>query len=447
MNHAPTTFQFSEQAQPLHRNFLSKDARDGFRTLMVQDFQGRMKPFDTLTHETVMKVTKRHAFDEWEPVDMFLAWMIQPKPWFERPVLAVRHKGLKQMLGIGAGVKHVTVMSLIDQSGNYRLAGMVDDTRRKPGGERSKAEHKLLSFDDRLNVFDLVARGMFLRIFPVPGHENDRWVAPAELNDELAATIGEDLFHEYLGAWQEMLRALESQNGAAMTQSIEKIRALQIAHSGDVLPSQASMRAELLLNKYQPFMWVSLPFLLAFFLLMGAYAWSLIRGISGAISWKQPLYALGMGVYLISVVWLAGAYVIRWAASGHAPLSNGYESLLFIAVMIAVVGGYYETRGRNGSIAGLAGLLTSVILGVAMLPGFDPAISPLQPVLASYWLIIHVTIITASYGFLGLAAVAAMAILVLHLFKRPGRQQLHFAMLDLWKLHWNVMIAGVALSP
>ena len=47
-------------------------------------------------------------------------------------------------------------------------------------------------------------------------------------------------------------------------------------------------------------------------------------------------------------------------------------------------------------------LLAAVILGVAMLPTFDPAISPLVPVLASFWLIIHVTIITASYGFLGL---------------------------------------------
>jgi len=443
-HHAPVTFRLPADAPELQRNFLDDGTRDAMRTMMVQDFQGRMKPFDTLSNETITKITKRHGFDGWEPIDMYLAWMLQPQPWFDRPLLAVRNKGLKDMLGVSQSTHHIPVTAILDPSGHYKLTQLVDDTHRKPASERSKAESKLLSFDDRLNVFDLVIRGMSLRLFPVPGDENHRWVAPAELDDELAETIGEDLFHAYGTAWQKLLTGITAQDAVKTGEAIETIRALQIEHGGAVVPSPMAMRAEILLNKYQPFVWVSLPYLLAFFILMGAYARNLMRKVAGPASWKEPLYGLGMGIYLLAMIWHVGAYVARWVASGRAPLSNGYESLLFISVMIAVAGWYYETRGRKGSIAALAALLTSVILGVAMLPGFDPAISPLQPVLASYWLIIHVTVITASYGFLGLAAVAAMAILVMHLFKRPGRQHLHFAMLDLWKLHWNVMITGLA---
>ena len=78
------------------------------------------------------------------------------------------------------------------------------------------------------------------------------------------------------------------------------------------------------------------------------------------------------------------AYTLRWVASGRAPLANGHESLL-----------------------------TTVILGVSMLSVFDPAIGPLVPVLASYWLNIHVTIITASYSFLGLAFMVGILIMIL----------------------------------
>ena len=95
-------------------------------------------------------------------------------------------------------------------------------------------------------------------------------------------------------------------------------------------------------------------------------------------------------------------------------------------------------------MAALAGLLTAVILGVSMLPTFDPAMSPLVPVLSSVWLIIHVTVITASYGFLGLAALVSMAILILHLFKSQGRRNLLMAILELHKLNWNVLVMGIA---
>jgi cytochrome c-type biogenesis protein CcsB len=177
---------------------------------------------------------------------------------------------------------------------------------------------------------------------------------------------------------------------------------------------------------------------------MAAYAWSLARMHGKRFSLRHPLYLLGMALYVGTVVFHIYGYILRWRAAGHAPLSNGYESLIFISVAIAIAGLYYELRGRRGSIGALSAMLTAFILGVAMLPTFDPAISPLVPVLSSFWLIVHVTVITASYGFLGLAAVMALTVLVLYLFKSPGRQTLRHAIADLHFLHWNVLIVGLA---
>jgi len=432
------------QAEPLAKNFLTPEARKVLQTLMIQDFQGRMKPFDTLGRESSMKITKRFSFNGWEPTDMYLSWMIQPRPWFERPLLAVRHPGLKEILGVSSSTTHVSTMSLSDGSGRYRLAPNVDHVHRKPAKERSKAENKLLSFDDRLNMFDLIVRQMAFRVFPVPNDENNRWLAPAELNEETAALLGDEVFGKCQAAWVMLVDGVLDQDNQTIIRGAQAIGDLQLAYGSHVIPSSTVLQSEMLLNRLQPFTWVTLPYLFAFMLLMGAYARNLIRNVNRPCTWREPLYAVGMVIFLGSVVFHLAAYALRWVASGRAPLSNGYESLLFIAAMIAVAGLYYELRGRRGSIAALSGLLTAVILGVAMLPGFDPAISPLQPVLASYWLIIHVTIITASYGFLGLSAMISMAMLAMYVFKRPGRQHLHMAILDLHGLNWSVMITGLA---
>ena len=45
----------------------------------------------------------------------------------------------------------------------------------------------------------------------------------------------------------------------------------------------------------------------------------------------------------------------------------------------------------------------------------DPEITPLQPVLKSYWLQIHVSVITSSYAFLGLAAILGVVNLILYI--------------------------------
>lgn len=426
-------------ADPRH-NFLSEEARLAVGSLMIQDFQGRMKPFDTLSRESVMKITKRSSFDDWEPVDLYLSWIAHSDYWFDQPILAVRYVGLKDFLGVSESTKHVTPNSLYNESGRYRLSGDVESAHRTPDKEKSKTQKKLLSFDERFNLFHMALRGLTLRLFPVVGDERNTWLS----STEAAQKVGGGLADEYTSTFDSFLHAIQEQDSQGILQGARAIAAIQAEHGAEVLPSKTQLRAEMELNRLQPFTWSSLPYLAAFPLLILAYGWSLARHRGGPLSFRNIFYSLGMLLYAGAMIFHLFGYVLRWVASGRAPLSNGYESLVFIALVLGIAGFLYELKGRRGSVAGPAALLTSVILGVAMLPTFDPAITPLVPVLASYWLIIHVTIITASYGFLLLAAVLAMSILILHLFKNKGRDTVQLAVNDLHWLHWNVMIVGLA---
>jgi len=442
-------------------NFLSAGTREGFSRLPMQDLRGRMKPLDTYVRELVMKVSKREHYDPvearvghapdafpppateepWEPMDLWLSWISNPQYWFEQPVIAVRFAGVKDLLGVPHEVKWVSARSLITPQGQYKLQDQVREALRTPDRDRSKVQRKLLDFNDRFNIFYDALGGGGVRFYPIPGDENDTW---AGLNDVEAIPPGEER-DTARGIMGELVEGAAHGDDARLAKALAVIQDLQHRYGADVLPSKTAVDAELWLNQSHPFRNVTMPYFAAFLVLIIAFFWSLARRRGEAYSWKHPLYALGMLLLLGSFGYHLYAYVLRWIASGRAPLSNGYESLIFIALATALAGIIFEVKDRRGSSGGIAALLTMVVLAVAMLSTFNPDIGPLVPVLASYWLNIHVTVITGSYGFLGLGSLLGALTLILLLFKGPGRPHLREAVMKLDRLSFKVLVTGLGL--
>lgn len=424
------------------KNFLSPEARDALRRLTVQDFQGRMKPLDTLSREMVMKITKRSHFEDWEPLDLYLSWMLSPRYWFDKPVINVRFPGLKERLGVDAATRAVSAASLLDASGQYVLTSDVEEALRTADRERSKLQRQLLTFDERVNLLFMNFQQSTLRIYPVPDDENHTWLAMDRLSQQLRS---DPRLAEFQRADQVLWGALAGGDDGEIRAAAATVHALQDKYGSAVEIKDQALAAELFLNARQPFMRVIPFYLLAWALLLAAYVNSLARRGGAAYSLRQPLYLIGSLVYWLSLFTHLTSFIMRWVASGRAPLSNGYESLIWISLMVGVAGFLFELKDRHALIASLGALLTGVVLSVALLSTFDPAIGPLVPVLASYWLNIHVTVITSSYGFLGLSALIALSILILYLFKAPGRHTVQDAIQQLHQMHWYVIVTGLGL--
>ncbi len=109
---------------------------------------------------------------------------------------------------------------------------------------------------------------------------------------------------------------------------------------------------------------------------------------------------------------------MRWYISGHAPWSNGYEAVVFIA-WVTVIAGFLFSK-KNPVILAATCILAFCMLFVTEMNILDPEITPLVPVLKSYWLMIHVAIITGSYGFLGLGAILGLINLLLFIFRNKN---------------------------
>ena len=433
-----------DHAMPQSSGFtvLSDPAREAASRLVIQDYRGRMKPLDTLAREFVMKVARKTKFQDRHPVDMYLNWVANPNQWWDQPCIAVRYPGLKDLLGVDASVKHVSPASLF-ANGQYKLAAQVEEAHRTPDRERSKTQRKLISFDERFNLLYMTFQASTLRMYPVPGDPNNTWLDIKEVTPRLDAAQA----RQYQEAYNDLLEGLRSGNNAQIMQGITETNVMQRQFGAAVIPSSGRMAAELFYNRAHIFSWMMVPLLGCFFLFMALFLWNLFRNKGARFSFRNPLYSLAMFAYSLAFAGMILGYVMRWVASGRAPLSNGHESLLFISLAAALAGLIFELVFRLAAPAGLASFLTVLILGVSMLSMFDPAIGPLVPVLVSYWLNIHVTIITASYAFLGLTFMIGTLILILMIVRglvgRQSQTNLDDSIKTLDKINFWVLIAGL----
>ena len=418
---------------------LAEPAREVAARMTIQDYRGRMKPFDTLAREMVMKIAKRSKFEGRHPVDQYLSWSLNPRYWADRSIIAVRFPGLKDLLGVDHSVKHVSYNSLFGSDGQYRISVQVQEAHRTPDRDRTKTQRKLISFDERFQLLNMTFRGFNLKMYPVPGDENDTWLAFQDVTLRLNAEQQD----AYRAAFASLSRGVESGSNAMIMDGLTKTRALQEQYGAAVIPSRRVVSAELFYNRSHIFSWMMIPLLGTFFVLMPVYLWNLFRNRNARISFRNPFYTLGLAMFAFAIGGMILGYTMRWIASERIPISNGHESLLFIAISVALAGLIFELVYRMGAPGALGGLLTTIVLGVSMLSTFDPAIGPLVPVLVSYWLNIHVTIITSSYGFLGLSAL--IGALTLFLLMAKGQDNLKEAIITLDNANKHILITGLGL--
>ena len=111
------------------------------------------------------------------------------------------------------------------------------------------------------------------------------------------------------------------------------------------------------------------------------------------ISWLVQAFKI---ILLLLFILHTGGLAARWFISGHAPWSDAYESMIYVAWATQFFGLVF---GRKSTLTmASTAFVAGMILMIAHWNWMDPAIANLQPVLDSYWLMIHVAVIVGSYG-------------------------------------------------
>ncbi len=383
-----------------------------FDTVLVQDVSGRIEPVNTLASEILRKVVRKERYKDQSPSQIMLGMLSFPQYWLNEKMIMVNHPEIQRQLGLEG--KYASFIDFFDSSGTYMLGQDVEDAYRKKPAYRSKYDNELIRTDERLNICNMIYTESALKIFPVPDDTAHKWQTPVSAKG--AYTTDDSIFAEHVleYLYTEIRKSTSTHNWELPVQLVRGIKKFQNQYGKDIIPSQTHIRAEIFYNNSNLFIYVMRIYMMVgFILLIIQFIHMFFPGFNLKF-FSIPAFIVILLTFLAHMSGLA----LRWYIAGHAPWSNGYEALTFIA-WATVLAGLIFSRKSSITLSATA-ILASLILMVAHMSWMDPQITNLVPVLKSYWLVIHVADITASYGFLGLGALLAAVNLLLMFFQTSG---------------------------
>jgi cytochrome c-type biogenesis protein CcsB len=418
-------------------NSFDKSHSEEFGNLLVQDTGGRIKPIDTLAREILNKVYKAENFYGLTATQVFLGMTIKPQEWQSIKFIKVKSKAINEVLDLNVDDKYLAFVDFFTPAGEYKLSKYLEEANQKRASYRTQFEKDIIKIDERINICYMVYVGSFLRIYPKPNDSSNRWYSPIEAMESFEASDSEiikDLTYNY---FNEIDVAIESNNWDKADDKLLEIKKYQEFYGKELFPSSSKIYAELLYNKLNLFVYLSYLYLIVGVLL-------LVVSFSKIIKPKIEFYTIvrysRFTIYLGFAVHTF-ALLLRWYISGHAPWSNGFESMIYIAWSMIVAG--LILSKRDSMTLSATTILSALTLFVAHLSWMDPEISNLVPVLKSYWLTIHVSMISGSYGFLALGAILGFINLILFIFRRPSNNSLDLSIKELSYIAEKSLIIGL----
>jgi cytochrome c-type biogenesis protein CcsB len=401
---------------------LNSDEANRFGEVLAQDQKGRTKPLYTISSDILRKVAREKDFDGLSPMQVFLGYSLDPYHWQSVPLIKVSNTELSTLLKLKGDRAAFSDIVTFGDGGGYKLSSYVEKAYSKPASERTRFDKEVIKLDERVNICYMMSEGGFMNIFPLRDG-TDHWGSSDDAA-KLTANAGDSLFVlNVIPMWAQAVTTVGS--GAAKPEEyLRAIKEYQQAHSGYDLPSESSIRAELFYYKANIFEKL-FPFYATLGLLMiMALISFIITGKGGGSIFMKILFSLAVAGFIFHTLGLG----IRWYISGHSPMSNGYESMLFIS-WVTMLAGFIFSRKSLLALAATC-VLAGMTLMVAHMSFMDPEITNLVPVLKSYWLTLHVSVITGSYGFLGLGAILGLIVMIIMLFVNKKNQERISATID-----------------
>jgi hypothetical protein len=332
-----------------------------------------------------------------------------PDYWLDKKIISVP-SNLRDQYKVG---EYASFRELANDVGDFKWMEDYRKAHQKLESQRDEFDKKLIKLVDRFQVLQSVFSWQYMRIIPVANEANNTWFVP--LSGELMKmdSVSSSIALKYLTSLDQAAKS--GKYGVAHDNLLE-LKKFQREVGSKVVPAELAVSLEISYNKmdifkntYRSYLLIGLILLIAYFIHI------LAKPTNRAFNRYNTIKKIFIVPLIVFFVYHASGLGFRWYISGHAPWSNGYEALVFIAWVTMGLGFIFARK--NPVILPGAAILAALMIFVTEMELMDPEISPLQPVLKSYWLKVHVAIITGSYAFLGLGAILGFMNLILYTFR------------------------------
>ncbi len=421
-------------------NSVSKEHAEKFGLLLIQD-NGRMKPINTFASELLRKVSRSDHYKGLTANQTFISMTEFPRLWIEVPLIALKrgNDSIRHVAGVPENQRNISLLDLFDNQGNYKLEPYLAAATRTTTPNQYQKD--FIRAHENFSLLNAALSGSILKIFPIPGDEGNKWVSYPELEE--AKLVGMDSLYarNILPMYFDSLKqARKTGDYKQAEELLESITNFQKKYGAEIMPSENKLKAETFYNKVDIF-----NRLYTYFALVGVLMFVFIiiqlfkdrKILRVLIKSSKVLLWIFFGLMTLGLA-------LRWYVSGHAPWSDAYESVIYVAWATVFFG---LSFGRKSDLtAASTAFMGAIILWVAHQNWLDPSIANLQPVLDSYWLMIHVAVIVMSYGPFTLGMILAAISLLLMIFTTKKNYKLmEINISELTVINEMALTAGLVL--
>ena len=349
---------------------------ESFGKLVIQDEGGRMKPVNTFASELLRKVSKKDTYLDMNADQVLLSMMVNPRAWYFVPFIYIKKDNtrLRDLIGIPHDQKYARFADLFTEEGVYKLTDAVSVAHKKK--IKNKYEESVLNVDGRANLLFGALGGSIFKFFPRQGAENNKWYSFLEVHHAGFSTEDSLYVSNIIPLYgRAVVSATGNGDYEEANEYLRSVHQFQRKFGSEVMPTERKVELELFYNKYDIFKSLFAYYMYASLLMFIV----VIVNIFKSNKTINFFIRLSTAIILLLFVYHTAGLGIRWYISGHAPWSNGYESMIYVSWATMFFGIIFGRRSPLTLAA--TTFVTSMLLMVAHWNWMDPSIGNLVPVL------------------------------------------------------------------
>lgn len=390
---------------------LPREVAEHFGDLYIL-YNNRICPLQTFARDFTVKLYGSSSYKGLTPEEVLTGWLFYYDSWKNEPILRIKSNEARKLLEIEGN--YARLKDYISTINEYKLEKMMNHIR---SGEQVTDKRGIEEADEKFNIINLVCTGAMMKIFPcrnIAGKTLE-WYSQS---DQLPQDMDNDkwvFIRKSMSYVNEMI-VMKKYNDACLL--LEKIKKYQQKECDGLLPADNKFKAEKIYNQFDYSKSVAMACICIGLICFIYYCHCMA---SQKRTSRKAIIILNILLWIV-FTYLSAAICLRGYVSNHLPLSNGFETMQFMAWCTLLL--TFLLQRKFAMLLPFGFLLCGLTLMVSMLGESNPQITQLMPVLQSPLLSIHVVVIMIAYSLLAFIMLNGVTAVILHQSQKECKEQI-----------------------
>lgn len=390
---------------------LPREVAEHFGDLYIL-YNNRICPLQTFARDFTVKLYGSSSYKGLTPEEVLTGWLFYYDSWKNEPIIRIKSNEARKLLEIEGN--YARLKDYISTINEYKLEKMMNHIR---SGEQVTDKRGIEEADEKFNIINLVCTSAMMKIFPcrnIAGKTLE-WYSQS---DQLPQDMDNDkwvFIRKSMSYVNEMI-VMKKYNDACLL--LEKIKKYQQKECDGLLPADNKFKAEKIYNQFDYSKSVAMACICIGLICFIYYCHCMA---SQKRTSRKAIIILNILLWIV-FTYLSAAICLRGYVSNHLPLSNGFETMQFMAWCTLLL--TFLLQRKFAMLLPFGFLLCGLTLMVSMLGESNPQITQLMPVLQSPLLSIHVVVIMIAYSLLAFIMLNGVTAVILHQSQKECKEQI-----------------------